>query len=175
MSAVRRIMRIICLIGLAVFALAAMIVAVSLPHEIKRNITLAHSFASAASWIDEFVDSNGRLPSESEYEAWAASQPKDFYGVQSIHILSPSSFGFYREAIDALGPPPSSSRSYVLARWMGEWNEYYASWAGKSTLNNSPEFYGAVIALGAFFLLAACGCGYLAFFRLRPTSAPKAM
>ena len=150
-----------------------MIVAVNLPREITRNLTLARSFSSAASWINDYVDSNGRLPSGSEYETWAASQSEEFYGVQSIYMLGPSSADFYQEAIDAFGPPPASSHSYVLATWMGEWNEYYASWAGKSTLNDSPEFYGAVIALGAFFLLAACGCGYLAFFRLHPTSTAK--
>lgn len=169
MTTLQKILRIICFFGLAIFGLFSVVVMVSLPHEIKRNVTLANSFTTAASWIDDFIDSNGRMPNSTEYEAWASVKPKYVYGIQSINIINPASSGSFKEAIDSFGSPPSSSTSYILAIWTGEWNEYYASWVKKSTLDNSPRYYGLIIAFGVFSILAACGCGFMALFKLHPT------
>ncbi|MEN6426497.1 MAG: hypothetical protein ABFE13_14145 [Phycisphaerales bacterium] len=154
-------MRTTCLMGMGFFALVAAIVMVSLPHEVERNHTVAKSFSSAASWIDDFIKANGRLPDSDEYEAWAASQPEHFYGVQSIYLLDPSSSEFYQEAVDAFGPA-ATTPSYVLARWMGEWNEYYASWAGRSTVDDSLRYYGTILLFGVFNAVVAAVCWYVA-------------
>lgn len=145
MAVLRRILRVTGLAGCVLFALLAVVVMLSLPGEVSRNSTLVKSFSSAASWIDDFRKVNGRLPSSDEYKAWAASEPEDFYGVQSIYLLNPSSSEFYQEAVAAFGEPDTAN-SYVLARWTGDWNEYYASWANKSTVHNSPRYYGLISA-----------------------------
>lgn len=166
MAVVCRVVRGVGLVGMGFFTLLAAIVMVGFPQEVERNHAVAKSFSSAAGWIDDFIKANGRLPNSDEYEAWAASQPKHFYGVQSIYLLDPSSSEFYQEAVDAFGPP-TTTPSYVLARWMGEGNEYYASWVGKSTVDDSFGYYVAVVLFGVLNAAAAVGCWYVAR-RCRP-------
>jgi hypothetical protein len=160
MAILRRILRVTGLAGFVVFALLAVILISGFPKEVSRNSTLIQSFSSAASWIDDFRKVNGRLPSSDEYKAWAATEPEHVYGVRSISLLTPSSSEFYQEAVAALGEPDTAG-GYVLAIWTGDSNEYYASWANKSTVHNSPRYYGLIFLLGMFFILAACVCWYV--------------
>jgi hypothetical protein len=168
MATLRRVLRLIGLTGVAFFGLLAITLISTLPHEVSRSSTLIESFSLAASWIDDFEKVNSRLPSTDEYSLWAASKPEHVYGVQSVELLSPSSSDFYREAIAALGEP-NTGNSYVLAIWTGDQNEYYASWANKSTVDNSSRYHGQILLLDMFFIAAAFVCWYVAH-RCRPTT-----
>lgn len=170
MAILRRILRGTGLAGFVAFALLAIILIFCFPEEVSRNSTLVQSFSSAASWIDDFRKVHGRLPSSDEYKAWAAAEPEHVYGVRSISLLTASSSQFYQEAVAALGEPDRAD-GYVLAIWTGDSNEYYTSWAHKSTVNNSPRYYGLISLLGAFFIVAAFVCWYVAH-RCRPTTGP---
>jgi len=63
--------------------------------------------------------------------------------------------------------PPATANDYVLAVWTGESNEYYASWAGRSTVDDSFGYYVAVVLFGVLNAAAAVGCWYVAR-RCRP-------
>lgn len=138
-------------VSLVCFAFLATGLIVYVPREIGRNRRLVRSFASAATWIDDFAEIYGRLPNDDQYKAWATSQPRHFYGVQSIEIVSPSNSEFYQEVIDIFGRP-TEPRAYALSIWTGEWNEYYASWADESTAESLPEDYVLYLLLFTFLV-----------------------
>jgi hypothetical protein len=153
----------------AIFVVLAAAGIAMLPEEISRNRRLPASFASAASWVDGFAEAHGRLPSNDEYKAWAASQPKRSYGVQSICILDPTSSQF-QDAVYIFGPPKTEN-TYVLAARMRVGNDYYASWAKESTAGTLPEDYVFYPLFFGFLVAGAFVCRKVARGPRRPSDA----
>lgn len=118
-------------------------------------------FAQAARYVGDFSKTNGTLPSQSEFTAWADAQPTsepNAYAVQHVSYQ----LGIPPKELHYLGTP--STPTYYLEIWRGEWSEYFAPWVGRSTIEPSgirwyleTRFYiGAVCLLLAIGLLFLC-------------------
>jgi hypothetical protein len=124
--------------GLA--AAAAGIVVFSSADAIQE--TLSHSreiqraFTSAVRFVEVWQKAEGRLPSASEFVTSRSQQADETYGVQHIEL---STRDFPSEVTARFGSPPEGG--YLLTFWRGEWNEYYASWADRSSLSFDPAAY----------------------------------
>ena len=150
------------LIGSAVAVVAASLLCVAIfeiapwhrgvDHTVANARKIEKAFGEASTFVDGFIQSQGRLPAESEFLAWAATQPEHVHSTRTIQFLtSPSQFP--DEIIQKFGKPVPNS--YVLQYWRGEWFEYYASWARGSTLQLDPKaFYllGSPVADGIVLL-----------------------
>lgn len=106
------------------------------------NETIAHSrkinrtFTNGVKFVEEWKKAEGRLPSASEFVKWRSQQPNETYGAQHLEF---STRDFPPEAIARFGSPTEGG--YLLTFWRGEWNEYYASWANRSSLLFDPAAY----------------------------------
>jgi len=123
---------------------------------VERTVSNAHeigrAFGQASAFVDSFFKSHSRLPTESEFSAWAVTQTESVHSAKNFQfITSPSQYP--PELAQRFGPP--SPNSYLLRYWRGEWFEYYASWAKASTLELNPKnFYllGSSVADGIALL-----------------------
>jgi hypothetical protein len=124
-------------------------------HTVANAREIEKAFGAAAAFADGFIQSNGRLPTEPEFLAWAVTQPESVHSARTFQFLtSPSQFP--PEVVQRFGRPVPNS--YLLQYWRGEWFEYYASWAKASTLELDPKsFYllGSPIADGTALLALA--------------------
>lgn len=129
-------------------------------------------FLSVSSYVDNFREKEGRLPTASEFDSWKLRQPDGVYSVRNVYLDSPNNS---EEIVRQFSRP--SSGSYLLTYWRGEWFEHYASWAKKSTLVFDKRAYhvlGSSIADG--FAAAGFGVVLLAFagwLWRRPTMRPN--
>ena len=134
-------------------------------HTIKNAREIEQAFGQASVFVDGFIQSHNRLPTEQEFSAWAATQHEGAHSARTFQLLtSPSQFSD-EEIVQKFGP--TTPNSYLLQYWRGEWFEYYASWAKASTLELNPKsfyFLGSPIAdgivllvLGLFFAVVAKG------------------
>jgi hypothetical protein len=105
--------------------------------------TIAHSreldamLRSAAEFVAQSRTAQGRFPSRSEFEAWASELPDRAYSAKYVEYSLGS---FPEEVLAKFGPP--AGEAFLLTIWRGEWNEYYASWADRSTLSfDRPEYF----------------------------------
>ena len=124
---------------------------------IEHSRKIEASFARANDYIESYRRQHARLPSAAEFGAWASSFPSAPYTPKGMRLVSGS---FPAEARARFGAPTDDA--YLLVYWRGEWNEYYASWAKKSSLEFDPAHYyllgsgyadGAAIAIIAMLLL----------------------
>ena len=145
----------------ALFAVTELRSSSSVDKAIAHNRELEVAFSQAVEYVDTFRKNNGRLPSGAEFKAWGSGYPSRPYTPNGMWLeVSP----FQSQAIEKFGSPAGDA--YLLVYWMGEWEEFYASWAGRSSLNFDPAAYSilgssladgwAAIAIGILFLLAAC-------------------
>ena len=153
------------LIGGSMAVLAALLVCVAVieillfgggvQHTVANAREIEKAFVAASAFVDGFVQSNGRLSTEPEFSAWAATQPEGVHSARTFQFLTlPSQFP--PEIVQRFGKP--APNSYLLQYWRGEWFEYYASWAKASTLELDPKsFYllGSPIADGMALLVLA--------------------
>jgi len=131
-------------------------------HTIERSRTIETGFRDAADYIQNFQTTQDRLPSKSEFSEWSSRFPE--------HVDSPRHFDlesrvdhFPEEVIKKFGP--AKGGSYLLSYWRGEWTEYYASWANRSTISfdarryyflgsNFADVMSMVVLTGIFAILA---------------------
>ncbi len=145
------------LIGIIVAILYAVGADRSVSETIERNRFIEVSFQKAIAFVETQKKANGRLPTSEEVGFWASQFPSQPFSPKGFRLVDSS---FPQEAIEKFGTPPVGS--YLLVFWRGEWNEYYASWANKSTLYFDPKKYhalGSGIADGA--VLAVCSALFL--------------
>ena len=115
--------------------LAALFLFVALGEENSANRTIESSrkiesgFRNAANYINDFRNSHGRLPTKAEFSEWALRFSD---GVDSPRYFQWDGELVPKEVIDKFGPAPKDR--YVISYWRGEWMEYYASWADRSTV-----------------------------------------
>lgn len=133
-------------------------------HEIEK------SFALASAFVEGFTKTNAHLPTESEFTAWANTQPDRAYSAKGMHLLT-SQNQFPHEVIERFGSPPQDG--YIIEMWRGEWFEYFASWANASTLVfDAKKFYfsGNAIVDGLAILALGIVVGFISrFLWSRPT------
>lgn len=109
----------------------------SVDQTVQSSRKIESGFQDAANYINNFRDSNARLPTEAEFSQWALHFPDS--------VDSPRHFDVWRsdrpprEVIDKFGSAPKDS--YFISYWRGEWMEYYASWVNRSTLILDPRGY----------------------------------
>lgn len=134
-------------------------------HTIENAREIERAFGQASVFVDGFIQSRSRFPTEQEFSAWAATQPEGVHSARTFQLLTlPSQFAG-DEIVQKFGPP--TPNSYLLQYWRGEWFEYYSSWAKASTLELNPKnfyFLGSpiadgivLLALGLFFAVVAKG------------------
>ena len=161
---IRRLFAIVVgLAGLFVLAMAAILAASDedVEQTIANSRQIESMFTTVASYIDDFRKKEGRFPNVAELDYWKHAQPRDAYSVHEVFLESP---GISKDLIQQHGMPPQGA--YVLAYWRGEWFEYYASWARKTTLVFDKRSYyvlgssiadGLAIATFAVLLLVLAG------------------
>ncbi len=118
-------------VGLIVFASAG-----AIDETIAHSREIERTFTSAVSFVEEWKNARGRLPSASEFVKWRSEQPEQTYGAQSLEF---STRDFPPEVTARFGS--ATDGGYLLTFWRGEWNEYYASWRGRSSLSFDPAGY----------------------------------
>jgi hypothetical protein len=124
-------------------------------HEIEKSFSLALAF------IEDFKKTNGHLPSESEFTAWADTQPDRAYSAKGMRLLTTQS-QFPEEVVKRFGSSPQDG--YIIEMWRGEWFEYFASWANASTLEfDAKKYYfsGSAFVDGLLILALGIVVGFL--------------
>ena len=121
----------------------------------ERDRHIDELFARSAAFVEDFSRANGRLPTRPEFSDWKRGHPS-LKHVQYRTNKPP------RELTAELGAP--AAPVYYLAIWRDRWYEYFAPWAGRSTIEPSDLkwyllTYGAP---GTVNLLLAAGLLFLA-------------
>jgi hypothetical protein len=127
---------------------------------IAHSRSIEESFQKAIAFVESQKKAIGRLPSLVEYSFWSSQFPDQPFSPKYISLVEGS---FPKEVIGNFGTPPLGS--YLLVCWRGEWNEYYASWANRSTLQFNQKKYhvsGSGIGDGAFVVICSAFILYLA-------------
>lgn len=137
-------------------------------HTIEKSRIIEASFDQCVAYVEQFRQSQSRLPSTAEFADWASQFPARPY---TPHGMRLETSDFSAEVQKEFGAP--SPNSYLLVMWRGEWEEYYASWAKRSSLVFDKRKYyafgnkyvdsAAVVCLGGLFLFFA--------FKLWPNNA----
>lgn len=108
-------------------------------------------FAEAAQFVEGFERTQGRLPRPSEFADWGARQPRLRYQVGDPP----------RELVQQLGEP--AAPTYSLSLWRGEWNEYYAPWLRRSTVEPWDLQWYLATYFSVSIVFFALGAGMLLF------------
>jgi hypothetical protein len=103
---------------------------------VQHSHEIDGAFRGAAGFVSAWRRDHGRLPSRSEFEAWASTQQDRAYSPTDIQYIVGS---FPEDIVREFGPPADDA--YLFTFWRGEWNEYYASWADRSSLSFDPSEY----------------------------------
>jgi hypothetical protein len=133
------------------------------------------SFSRANEYIHSFQIENNRLPLSEEFDSWAIAQTDLVYskpgrGNNQVSIRMFTS-DFPDTAIVEFGAPPDSS--YLIESSHGYWKEYYASWAGRSSLEkaNYGAYTGSLIRetiIKSIPAIAIFGMGIIAGYFIWP-------
>ena len=144
---------------------------------VEHNRQLEKTFQDAARFVAAYQSQHGQLPSRRVFDTWAAAHPPAPYTSPNGMRLQLDSFP--DEAIKKFGVAPPNA--FLLVLWRGEWFEYYASWAKRSSLEFEPSKYyalgskyadGLVVILAAVAILAI---GWRLWPRISPNrDTPKA-
>ena len=136
-----------------------------LEQTIEHSKVIERKFKVATSYINTYKLKTGRLPSSKEFKIWTSSLPSEPYASSSPKDID-FQIGQYSEDITKqFGQAPKDS--YLLIYWRGEWDEYYASWADKTSLEfDESKYYmfgskyleGTVVVLIALLTFV---CGWL--------------
>ena len=122
-------------------------------YSFAKSKSIEGMFISAASKIDTYYTKNGRYPNQLQFTSWRSSFNSkglivDNLNYHSGNISEPSVIKIFGE--------PSSTPTYYLRYWRGEWSEYYSGWQGDSTLpKHISEYYSTGTKYGDIFLTLA--------------------
>lgn len=110
----------------------------SVNNTIQNAHQIQKEFHDASTFIDSFIQSNGRLPTDAEFIKWASTRSETAYSARYFHLIT-SQTKFPIDIIDKFGKP--SSNGYIIQYWRGEWFEYYISWINMTTLRLDPSSF----------------------------------
>jgi hypothetical protein len=170
MKGLRIVLALVVLLASAIFLLvgSSAISGKGVENTIQHSREIHASFEKATAFVDMFVKQNGRLPTNTEFEAWANSFPLQPYTPNGMRIFAGP---FDAETVRSNGPPPANA--YMLVYWRGEWDESYVSWSKRSSLafdDASYFLFGSRIAEAfIMFVVAALliGCAWISWPRHR--------
>ncbi|WP_319240189.1 hypothetical protein [uncultured Propionivibrio sp.] len=131
---------------------------------IQHSHEIEYLFSLASAFVEGFEKTNGHLPSQSEFRAWADTLPDMAYSAKGMYLLTSQS-QFPDEVIKRFGPSPQDG--YIIELWRGEWFEYFSSWAKASTLEfDATKFYfsGSAVIDGLAILALGVAIGYISRF-----------
>jgi len=161
MRGLRIVLAVVVLLGGAIFLLlgSSAIGGKGVENTIQHSREIQASFEKATAFVGTFVEQNHRLPTNTEFEAWASSFPPQPYTPSGMRIFAGP---FDAETVRTNGPPPANG--YMLLYWRGEWDESYVSWSKKSSLTFDEASYflfgsriaEAFIMFGFAALLICC-------------------
>lgn len=121
---------------------------------VEHSKELAQTFQVAASYVTSFKQKTGRLPSNQEFETWAASFPsRPYSSPYGMRLELPP---FPNDVVEQFGAPPNDA--FLLTYWRGEWEEYYASWVNRTSMQLDKSAYyllGSKFADGALLIAIA--------------------
>jgi len=104
---------------------------------IEHSRQIEDSFRKAKQFVDNFTASNGRRPTNDEFESWASAYPSRPYTPNGMELAYAALDPTVKERY---GECPRDG--YLIKYWRGEWEEVYVSWADETTLELDPnEFY----------------------------------
>ncbi|MDH4099338.1 MAG: hypothetical protein OEV28_02035 [Nitrospirota bacterium] len=121
---------------------------------IHHNRQIEGAFQTAAKFVVSFQGKYGRLPNNEEFEIWAKRFPTTPYSSPHGMMILDSSFP--DEAIKQFGKAPQDA--FLLVYWRSEWNEYYASWVNRTTLQfDESKYYafGSKLAESSILIIIA--------------------
>lgn len=123
--------------GLLVFlvgVIANLISESAVRHTVANSEKIDAAFKASSRFVEDYRKSSGRLPAESVFNSWARGQK-----ARGDAVVGYTTNDFADEAVTRFGTPPP--QAYLLTLWRGDWHEYYASWAGQSTLRFRERNY----------------------------------
>lgn len=128
---------------------------------VQHAYEIEKSFSLASAFVEGFRKTHGHLPTESEFTAWADTQPDRAYSAKGMRLSTLQS-QFPGEVIKRFGSSPQNG--YIIEIWRGEWFEYFVSWANASTLElDAQQFYfsGSAITDGLAILIFSIVLGFI--------------
>jgi hypothetical protein len=140
-----RILRRILAILIALFALSGIIMSISLSswsisyawHSAAENRKTEILLQKANNYVDSYQKKMGDLPSSEEFHQWVKTQPglevisNDALGHSKTMVLISGIFS--DSVIEEFGEP--AENAYLLKRSNGYWDNFYASWAGRTNID----------------------------------------
>ena len=138
-------------------------------HEVAENRLFQARFDQCVRFIDFFQGQHDRLPTPEEYKQWSYNKlpcipdTLDGFVGQSVEYQTwaNSPPDLHPDVAEFGKPPPNS---YLLSIWRGEWEEFYAAWAKRSSLPLSADDYymfGSRMAELSLILLMGVGAWWL--------------
>jgi hypothetical protein len=138
-------------------------------HTLENSREIQAAFGSTRTYVDSWIAQHGTLPTEAEFQAWTAQQPERVHSARFMELITGE---FPEEAIKKFGPAPAGS--YLLSYWRGEWTEYFASWAHKSSLEfDRTRYFAFGSAFADFVVFAGSGAGIFALGLLARNRSPN--
>lgn len=115
------------------------------PRTVSKGEEIERAFLKAAEFIDRSIQSNGRVPTQPEFQEWRADKGR---WVSRMELTKSSDSNAdvqmrFRELPE---------NAYVLSVWRGEWSEHYAQGKG-STVDSAIGLYSSSIGIA----MGACG------------------
>jgi hypothetical protein len=140
-----RILRRILAILIALFAISGIIMSISLSswsisyawHSAAKNRENEMLLQKANIYVDSYHKKAGYLPSSEEFHQWVKTQPGmeiisyDALGHSKTMVLISGTFS--DSVTEEFGKP--AENAYLLKRSNGYWDDYYASWAGRTNID----------------------------------------
>jgi len=175
MNRLRISLRIALIVFAAYAALNILMVATNedgIDRSLAKGRGIHASFKNAARHIDEYLKSEGRLPTTQEMTKNAVGSQSGFDNPESLWITEAP---FSSDIIEANGTPPPNG--YVLGYWRGEWIEQYVSWTRKSSVALERSAYYLTGSQSLDLVLSSVALVVMSFFAFklrRRKSVPNA-
>lgn len=100
----------------------------------KENQEQRHHLLKAAEVVTAFSQKHARLPSKSEFHELTSQVGKHSPFQYELHTTQPSAEQGFR-----LSNWSADETPFAIGYWRGEWNEFYDSKSGRTTLDDTSE------------------------------------
>src|ERR1039458_5353390 len=106
--------------GVVVLLVICLLVLVTLKQSRKDKAFTEAQLVPLASYVEAFRDSQHRLPSDAEFQAWASTNCEN------------KAVWYYQTKPAFMSDWGSPARDFIVGAWRGEWVQYYRSWDKKT-------------------------------------------
>ena len=113
---------------------------------LSKSKKIENIFSYASEKINKYHSEHEHYPTQETFKSWESEL--SVFGLYG-EILEYKTSEYPKELIKFFDVPVQPS--YALIVWRGEWNEYYASWANKSSLPKKiNDYYFTGYKIGDF-------------------------